>query len=33
MFTKPIELESGEIVDRDGFIFADFSPLRETLIG
>jgi uncharacterized protein (TIGR00290 family) len=33
MFTKPIALESGEIVDRDGFIFADFSPLRETLIG
>jgi uncharacterized protein (TIGR00290 family) len=32
MFTKPIELESGEIVDRDGFIYADFSPLQEIVI-
>jgi len=32
MFTKPIELESGEIVDRDGFIYADFSPQQEAII-
>lgn len=32
MFTKPIELESGEIVDRDGFIYADFSLLQEAVI-
>lgn len=24
MFSSPIELEDGEIVDRDGFVFADF---------
>jgi uncharacterized protein (TIGR00290 family) len=28
MFTHPIPLEPGEIVDRDGFIYADFSPLH-----
>jgi uncharacterized protein (TIGR00290 family) len=32
MFTHPIPLESGEIVDREGFTFADFSPLREAVI-
>lgn len=25
MFTAPLQLEAGEIVDRDGFIFADFD--------
>jgi uncharacterized protein (TIGR00290 family) len=25
MFTAPIDLEAGEIVDRDGFMFADFE--------
>jgi diphthamide synthase (EF-2-diphthine--ammonia ligase) len=25
MFTAPLSLEAGEIVDRDGFIFADFQ--------
>jgi diphthamide synthase (EF-2-diphthine--ammonia ligase) len=25
MFTDPIHLEAGEIVDRDGFMFADFQ--------
>jgi uncharacterized protein (TIGR00290 family) len=25
MFTAPLPLESGEIVDRDGFVFADFQ--------
>jgi len=25
MFAKPIDLETGEIVDRDGFVFADFQ--------
>jgi hypothetical protein len=24
MFTAPINLETGEIVNRDGFVFADF---------
>jgi uncharacterized protein (TIGR00290 family) len=26
MFSKPIEMEAGEIVNRDGFIYADFKP-------
>ena len=26
MFTRPIPIEAGEIVDRDGFIFADLLP-------
>jgi uncharacterized protein (TIGR00290 family) len=26
MFTSPIPLEAGEIVDRDGFVYADFHP-------
>jgi diphthamide synthase (EF-2-diphthine--ammonia ligase) len=25
MFTTPLSLETGEIVDRDGFVFADFQ--------
>jgi uncharacterized protein (TIGR00290 family) len=25
MFSEPLQLESGEIVDRDGFVFADFQ--------
>jgi diphthamide synthase (EF-2-diphthine--ammonia ligase) len=25
MFTAPLELETGEVVDRDGFVFADFQ--------
>jgi len=25
MFAEPIDLETGEIVDRDGFVFADFQ--------
>jgi uncharacterized protein (TIGR00290 family) len=25
MFAKPLPLESGEVVDRDGFVFADFQ--------
>ncbi len=33
MFTRPIALEHGEIVDRDGFIYADFklaeNPMAE----
>jgi hypothetical protein len=24
MFSAPLALETGEIVDRDGFVFADF---------
>jgi uncharacterized protein (TIGR00290 family) len=27
MFQRPIVLEAGEIVDRDGFIYADFLPI------
>jgi diphthamide synthase (EF-2-diphthine--ammonia ligase) len=26
MFTAPVQLEAGEVVDRDGFVFADFQP-------
>jgi len=26
MFSKPIDIESGEIVHRDGFVFADVLP-------
>jgi uncharacterized protein (TIGR00290 family) len=26
MFTRPIAIEAGQIVERDGFIFADFVP-------
>jgi uncharacterized protein (TIGR00290 family) len=26
MFSRPIALDAGEIVDRDGFIYADFKP-------
>jgi hypothetical protein len=25
MFNSALELETGEIVDRDGFVFADFT--------
>ncbi len=28
MFTAPLSLEPGEIVNRDGFFFADFQPLQ-----
>jgi uncharacterized protein (TIGR00290 family) len=30
MFSTPVALEAGEIVDRDGFIYADFLP--QTLV-
>ena len=29
MFQRPIALEAGEIVNRDGFIYADFAPAAE----
>ena len=29
MFSRPIALEAGEIVNRDGFIYADFTPIRR----
>jgi uncharacterized protein (TIGR00290 family) len=32
MFTRPVALDPGEIVDRDGFIYADFLPLQEAAI-
>jgi hypothetical protein len=25
MFSAPLALEAGEVVDRDGFVFADFE--------
>jgi uncharacterized protein (TIGR00290 family) len=31
MFTVPVELQAGEIVNRDGFVFADFVE-RETIL-
>jgi uncharacterized protein (TIGR00290 family) len=31
MFTAPIALESGEIVDRDGFVYADFVEREPAL--
>jgi uncharacterized protein (TIGR00290 family) len=31
MFSSPVALEAGEIVDRDGFTYADFMP--QTLVG
>lgn len=27
MFKAPLHLEAGEVVERDGFVFADFSPI------
>jgi uncharacterized protein (TIGR00290 family) len=30
MFARPIALESGEVVDRDGFIYVDFFPPLAT---
>jgi diphthamide synthase (EF-2-diphthine--ammonia ligase) len=27
MFSKPIDIQSGEIVHRDGFVFADVLPV------
>ena len=29
MFSRPIALDAGEIVNRDGFIYADFKPRAE----
>jgi diphthamide synthase (EF-2-diphthine--ammonia ligase) len=29
MFSAPLDLETGEIVNRDGFVFADFEELSE----
>ena len=29
MFSKPIAIESGEIVERDGFVFADLTPAAD----
>jgi len=29
-FSRPIEIEAGEIVDRDGFVFADVAPRTST---
>lgn len=33
MFTKSIDVRRGEIVERDGFVFADLLPLAETAVG
>ncbi|HWG22344.1 MAG TPA: hypothetical protein VG225_17600 [Terracidiphilus sp.] len=32
MFTAPIPLEPGEIVNRDGFVFADFRPVLPAAV-
>lgn len=32
MFTRHVALKPGEVVDRDGFVYADFSPLQEAAI-
>jgi len=29
VFSSPIEVETGEIVERDGFVFADVVPHRD----
>jgi uncharacterized protein (TIGR00290 family) len=29
MFARPIPIESGEVVERDGFVFADVLPMSE----
>jgi uncharacterized protein (TIGR00290 family) len=31
MFSHPVRLEAGEIVNRDGFVYADFKPRLEQL--
>jgi len=31
MFSKPISIVSGEIVERDGFVFADVLPMAEAV--
>jgi uncharacterized protein (TIGR00290 family) len=31
-FAAPLSLESGEVVDRDGFVFADFQPIADGAI-
>ncbi len=30
MFTRPVQIEVGEVVDRDGFVFADVVPVKPT---
>ncbi len=32
MFSRPILLDAGEIVDRDGFIYADFKPAESPAV-
>jgi diphthamide synthase (EF-2-diphthine--ammonia ligase) len=29
MFERPIDIEAGEIVERDGFVFADVTPVDD----
>jgi hypothetical protein len=29
MFSKPIDIQSGEIVHRDGYVFADVLPMTR----
>lgn len=31
MFSRPVELRAGEIVNRDGFIYADFEPAESCI--
>jgi hypothetical protein len=29
MFDRPIEVEAGDVVERDGFVFADLKPAAD----
>jgi uncharacterized protein (TIGR00290 family) len=29
MFDRPVEIEAGEVVERDGFVFADLKPVEK----
>jgi hypothetical protein len=31
MFSRPIPIASGEIVERDGFVFADVLPITQSM--
>jgi hypothetical protein len=31
MFSRPIPIELGEVVERDGFVFADVLPLSQSM--
>jgi hypothetical protein len=33
MFRQPVNVQSGEVVERDGFVYADLLPAEETVRG